>query len=148
MGSAPRARFPAPQRTRTSGETNGKTGTHLLQIFGNDPNQEVIIMPFYISAAILSSQLTVTIADRVPNLDFMPGCQQAVTVTTGSLKGCIRDERNARKVLTRSWARFAPQDQMRCTEETNLDGTPSYVELLTCLQIAADARKLPARAKQ
>ena len=43
-------------------------------------------MPFYISAAILSSQLTVTIADRVPNLDFMPGCQQAVTVTTGSLK--------------------------------------------------------------
>jgi hypothetical protein len=66
---------------------------------------------------------------------------------TMSPKSCIRDERNARKVLVKSWARFASQDQMKCTEETNLDGTPSYVELLTCLQIAADARKLPARAK-
>jgi hypothetical protein len=25
-----------------------------------------------------------------------------------------------------------------------MDGTPSYVELLTCLQMAADVRKLPA----
>ena len=104
-------------------------------------------MPLFMSAAILGAQLIVTVADRVPNLDFVPGCQQAVTVTTASMKSCLRDERNARKVLTRSWARFAPQEQMRCTEETNLDGTPSYVELLTCLQIAAEARKLPAGAK-
>ena len=63
------------------------------------------------------------------------------------MKSCVRDERNARKALIKSWARFAMQDQTRCTEETNLDGTPSYVELLTCLQLAADARKLPADEK-
>ena len=106
------------------------------------------MMPLSMSAAILSAQLIVTVADRVPNLDFMPSCQQAMTLTTASMKSCVRDERNARKVLARSWARFTPQEQMRCTEETNLDGTPSYVELLTCLQIAAEVRKLPARAKQ
>ena len=104
-------------------------------------------MPFSLSAAILSSQLIVAVANRVPNFDFLPGCQLAVTVTTAALKSCIRDERNARKTLIKSWARFAPQDQMKCSEETNLGGPPSYVELLTCLQIAADARKLPARAK-
>ncbi len=104
-------------------------------------------MPFSITAAVLSSQLIVTVADRVPKLDFAPSCRQAVTVTTATMKSCVKDEQDARKVLIRSWGRFATQDKTSCTQETNLDGTPSYVELLTCLQIAADARKLPADAK-
>jgi hypothetical protein len=32
---------------------------------------------------------------------------------------------------------------MQCVGEADIGGTPSYVDLLTCLQLAKDARQLP-----
>ena len=34
-------------------------------------------------------------------------------------------------------------DRQHCTSLTQMGGSPSYVELLTCLQIAEEAAKLP-----
>jgi hypothetical protein len=34
-----------------------------------------------------------------------------------------------------------PSDKAQCIQETTTGGTSSYVELLTCLEMASDARK-------
>jgi hypothetical protein len=37
----------------------------------------------------------------------------------------------------------APTDRTRCTQVSSMRGFQSYVELLRCLEMARDARKLP-----
>ena len=43
--------------------------------------------------------------------------------------------RSARAELQRQWAQFDPVNRTSCVEETGLGGYPSYVEVLTCLQM-------------
>ncbi|KMO42827.1 hypothetical protein VQ02_01925 [Methylobacterium variabile] len=60
-----------------------------------------------------------------------------------SYRSCLSDERAARRTLRRRWASFPPADRQNCREENEIGGPPSYVALLTCLQLAADT--LPFR---
>jgi hypothetical protein len=44
----------------------------------------------------------------------------------------------------KDWEQFAPDIKTTCRQEaTDIAGIRSYVELLTCLQIAREAAKLP-----
>lgn len=99
----------------------------------------------YAWAIFLGLQATVTaaIADDVPRFNVQPSCRGAASLTPASLDSCLRDEESARTALTASWTQFAAGDRTRCREETETGGSPSYVELLTCLQMARDARNLP-----
>ena len=58
---------------------------------------------------------------------------------------CERDENQAYNTLKKQWTGFAAASRERCTMLTRTGGSPSYVELLTCLQTAQDAAKLPER---
>lgn len=99
-------------------------------------------MPFFISAAILSSQLTLTVAARVPNLDVRPGCRQS------TIPDCLKKEQNARKMLIEEWSRYTSQDKTKCVEEARLGGiSASYIGLQTCLQFKENIRKIPAPPK-
>jgi len=42
--------------------------------------------------------------------------------------------------LTQQWERFSSADKTMCLRGTSSDGTPSYVELQTCLEMSADAK--------
>ena len=61
----------------------------------------------------------------------------------------MRDEENARAKLAGEWESFRPADRTSCTELARLGGgLQSYVELLTCLEMAKDARGLPKESKE
>jgi hypothetical protein len=47
----------------------------------------------------------------------------------------MKDETEAQTELIKGWATFKPSAQAMCAQETRIGGTPSYVELLTCLQL-------------
>jgi hypothetical protein len=101
-----------------------------------------------ISPALLAlafgSTAFIVVAD-VPVYDVAPSCRAAVTVMPGSFEACMRDEQSARAQLAASWDRFAAPQRDNCVQtESNTGGPPSYVELLTCLQMAQDAKTLPA----
>ena len=64
-----------------------------------------------------------------------------------TLASCTHDEEEARQHLIQQWDQFAKNDKMACIRETTSDGTPSYVELETCLEIATD-NKSHVKAKQ
>jgi hypothetical protein len=99
----------------------------------------------YVWAILLGLQLAAgtAVADDMPRFDVRPSCRAAASLTPASLDSCLRDEESARTALGGSWNQFAAGDRTRCREETETGGRPSYVELLTCLQMARDARNLP-----
>jgi hypothetical protein len=97
---------------------------------------------------ILGSQLAILVADHVPKFDIERGCRLDNAASAGlaveqPVKKCVSDERQALQQLQTEWSRYAGPDKVTCTASTNSDGTPSYVELLTCLQDAKEARALP-----
>jgi hypothetical protein len=102
-------------------------------------------MPFSISMMILGSQLVMPVADGVPKFDIARSCKLDVAATAGltvdqSVKTCVSDERNARQQLAGQWSKFPAASRASCTSQESIGGTPSYVSLLTCLQLGQWAR--------
>ena len=96
-----------------------------------------------LAALAIGTPLFITVADAVPVYDVAPVCRASVTVMPGSFEACMKDEQDARTQLAASWDRFAVPQRASCMLTENTGGTPSYVELLTCLQMARDAESLP-----
>jgi len=59
------------------------------------------------------------------------------------LEKCIENESAAREELQLLWIQSTTADKNSCVGETSMGGTPSYVELLTCLEMARDVKKAP-----
>lgn len=97
-------------------------------------------------AVLLSAQLLVPVADNVPEFDLRPSCQSASrsAITSRDAESCLQQERNAREELSRDWAQFSARDRTTCMHSTSMGGIPSYVEMLTCLEMARDVRNLPS----
>jgi hypothetical protein len=97
-------------------------------------------MPISISMVLLSSQLIVPIADGVPKFDIARSCKLDVAATAGlavdqSIKSCMNDEQKAKRQLASQWSKFPAAGRASCTSEESIGDTPSYVSLLTCLQL-------------
>ena len=94
---------------------------------------------------LLSSQIVLA-ADPVPKFDTGPSCRSAgaaAVMATRDTAACERDENNARATLEKEWTQFTPSDQARCVGLVTLGGGPSYVELLTCLEMANQVKEIP-----
>lgn len=99
-----------------------------------------------IAAAALGVQIHAAIADDVPTFDMRKNCKVDVQAYQGSAnpQTCLTDEQNARTTLVSQWTQFAPESRTRCTRMvSDIAGSQSYVELLTCLQMAKDVKGLP-----
>jgi hypothetical protein len=97
-------------------------------------------MPISFSLIVLSSHLVVAVADKVPQFDIAGSCKLDIAATAGlsddqSVNSCVHDERQARQQLIRQWSKFPAPRRASCTGEARVGGTPSYVSLLTCLQM-------------
>jgi hypothetical protein len=98
-------------------------------------------MPISISTIVVSAQLVVVVADNVPKFDIARNCKLDVAATAGltvdqSAKRCLRDEQQARQQLGSQWSKFSAQSRAGCSSQEGIGGTPSYVSLLTCLQMS------------
>ena len=49
----------------------------------------------------------------------------------------------AREELQPFWIQFTAADKNSCVAETSMSGTPSYVELLICLEMARNVKRAP-----
>jgi hypothetical protein len=103
-------------------------------------------MPISIAMIVVSSQLVVAVADGVPTFDVSRSCKLDLAATAGlavdqSQKNCIRDEKRARQKLASQWSKFPAPTKAECIPLESIGGTPSYVSLLTCLQMGLWARQ-------
>jgi hypothetical protein len=83
--------------------------------------------------------------DGVPRFDVARSCNEAQAYTGDdknlAYRGCMKDENEARAELARKWAHFKPGDRKDCVEQ-GAAPVPSYVELLTCLEMSDEAEAL------
>jgi hypothetical protein len=108
-----------------------------------------MIRPSIFGIAILIAGTTQVKAQGVASLNVELGCRQ---VSSGPDKlatfdNCMEDEKSARDDLAMNWQTFVASDRRVCLAETTSDGTPSYVELLECLNMARDNRKQMGRGR-
>ena len=93
-----------------------------------------------LAAALSNVPHLASAADNVPKFDIARECR-----SEGGSKAvrekCAEDEAAARGQVEPLWAQSNAADRTSCVQETRGDGTPSYVELLTCLEMARDVKK-------
>ena len=100
--------------------------------------------------ALLLSQLDLALAKGgvlpkggggPPSLDIKGTCRQAQPVSDeqSAYDSCMNDEFAAQKELAKNWQTFGAQARSTCVQESQLGSSPSYVDLLTCLELVRDA---------
>jgi hypothetical protein len=91
----------------------------------------------------LFSFVMLAAVDRVPKFNIEPICRE-VAGRAGAphyKETCLRKEREALEQLRQKWTAFRASDRSYCTQLASLGGVPSYVELLTCLDMAQSAAR-------
>jgi hypothetical protein len=94
-------------------------------------------MLLHLPIAILATLSPVPVSDTVPTFDVLRECRFEAGSTV-DFDRCSRDEAAALEQLKNEWARFVGTDKNNCVRETTVGGFASYVELLTCLEMARD----------
>lgn len=82
----------------------------------------------------------VPIADGPPRFDIERSCRQVADPGMGVGRpagACRDDERKAQEQLQRQWTSYPAASRNTCVEGASLGGPPSYVQVLTCLEMAA-----------
>ena len=78
----------------------------------------------------------------LPKLDIKATCRRAQPLSVGekgAYQGCMDGEVRAQKQLSHKWSSFKAAARAICTQETRIGGAPSFVELITCLELDQQA---------
>ena len=93
-------------------------------------------------------------ANFPPKFNVAPGCKAAAAINQAmdlsvaqNYKSCMDDEEDARQQLVQNWSSFSSQNQARCVGQTQVNGMPSYAEVLACLQVTANSPLLSTERK-
>lgn len=103
-------------------------------------------MPALLPVVLTVAQLVVPTAYEVPKLNVAPSCHAAdvglIGLGESSASACMRNEQQTRATLQKQWNSYGRAERSRCEQLITLGGPPSYVELLSCLQMAQEARNI------
>jgi hypothetical protein len=80
-----------------------------------------------------------------PTLEVGQSCEAAgrgSVVLGRDKKACLADETTAQDTLKQNWSKYAASDKNDCVGMVKTGGPPSYVELLSCVEILRDARNI------
>jgi hypothetical protein len=89
-------------------------------------------------------------ADTVPNLDVKSTCTAAIKLAGSegrTVDSCLSGENAARKELEKDWTKFPAGERSTCIQTAAKGGSPSYVEILVCLEMMRDQRERNAPQK-
>ena len=103
-------------------------------------------MLLHLPIAILLTLSPITVSDTVPQFDIARECQFEGG-STAIFEQCSQDETTALAQLRTEWAQFAGINQKSCMVTTTTGGFASYVELLSCLEMARDVASANANPK-
>ena len=95
-------------------------------------------MLLHLPIVILATLSPVAVSDTVPKFDIVRECRFEGGSTV-EFDRCSQDEAEALEQLKANWAQFTGVDKSTCLSVATVGGLASYVELLTCLEMAREA---------
>ena len=102
-----------------------------------------------IGASTLAAQ-----SDGYPTLDVAPLCRGLTSsssllegLSTGTFDQCMQGQQDDRQAMIEQWSTFSAQDKRHCIAEATMGGVSSYTDLVSCLEMSRDARKLPSASQ-
>lgn len=106
-------------------------------------------LPAPVLSLVLLAPFAVAVSDAVPVFNVEPTCRGGMDKPgqTKLYEQCLRDESDARGTLQTGWTRYPAGDRATCAATAQI-GVQSYVELLTCLEMAGEARALEKKEKK
>src|SRR5262249_9556909 len=88
-------------------------------------------------------------SDDVPTLDVNPICRGIASQSSlevglqqTGFEQCVKSEQDTREQIKKEWSTFSASDKKHCVVLAKTGGEPSYTELITCMEMARDVRKL------
>ena len=76
-------------------------------------------------------------ADELPEFNIGRNCNAEVAdASIVGPKACASDEADAKNRLAKRWSSYSESQKKACVGESSTGGERSYVELLTCLEMA------------
>src|SRR5262245_27729928 len=91
------------------------------------------------------------VADGVPSWDLTASCRAAGSIGGSDAtpderkKICLATEQRTREELNKNWSTFPAADRIGCVK--SLTFSPSYTELVTCLEMRSQVRNLRGDAR-
>jgi hypothetical protein len=100
-----------------------------------------------LGAILLGSHLMIAVVDDLADIDIQKTCHLSAGIQTSPTqdvtKFCMDDEHDARNTLVKGWRTYAAADKLHCVQMATKSYLPSYVELLTCIEMSAFAKAIP-----
>src|ERR1700760_4304293 len=101
-------------------------------------------MLLHLPIVIMASLSPMPVADAIPQLDVAKECR----FEGGSSEiydRCMHDENEALEELRTTWTKVGSADRASCVAEATNGVYASYIELLTCLEMARDLAQAKER---
>ena len=92
-------------------------------------------MLLHLPIVVLATLSPVAVSDTVPTFDILKECRYEGG-SAANVEHCLRDEAAALGQLKTEWAQSVGAEKRSCMVTTQIGGFASYVELLTCLEMA------------
>jgi hypothetical protein len=96
------------------------------------------------ASLLIAFGLAINVADAVPRYDMKPICRAAVALAAGSegrnIENCMAGEEEARRQIDKEWSKTPSAERRQCIGTGAVGGSPSYVELVVCLEMMRDSR--------
>ena len=104
-----------------------------------------------IALLIPGAYLSPAAAQQVPRLDIEATCRAAprlLAEDANPYNGCMQDETDAERERKTMWGSAAAAHRETCAGEAQIGGSPSYVDMLTCLEMAQGAAPTKPRRQR
>jgi len=99
--------------------------------------------------ATMTAGIALAAMDAVPNFNVEPSCQAAAQQAASAdyVTVCRKSEQRAHDEIARQWPQSTTADKAQCVPAVTAGGNPTYTELLTCLELARDVRKMHGKGQ-
>jgi hypothetical protein len=103
----------------------------------------------FFASATLAASISAASADQYPTLNVVPICH-GITQQSDLQGGfgdvtfdqCMKAEQEDRQAMIKEWSTFSAADRAHCIAEATMGGESSYTDLVTCLEMARDVRRM------
>jgi len=122
--------FPSPSSVGSGAGAPAKPEDDMIRL--------AIVMAFLLSQVDLAAARG---GGGPPRFDIKATCRSAQPISNyqDTYKDCITEETQAHSEMVKSWSTFSASARSTCVQEIQLGTSPSYVDMLTCLQLAMEA---------